>query len=201
MRKTDSIDCIIWSQFKNGDRKSFSLIYQQHISDLISYGRKICSDEEVLKDVIQDLFVELWHSRTNLASLDSIKFYLLKSLRYKLIRTEKRSFSQQKVSILFTQTGEKDFDNSVEARIVDREISDSYTSMLHRAITSLTKRQQEVIQLRFYQGFSHEQIADLMHVNYQSVSNLLFSALTRIKEKIKAPVFATVFISFLVLYI
>jgi DNA-directed RNA polymerase specialized sigma24 family protein len=49
-----------------------------------------------LKDQIQELFVELWNSRKNLAPARSVKFYLFKALRYKLIKLEKfRYLSQQ----------------------------------------------------------------------------------------------------------
>src|ERR1700685_3446958 len=89
-----------WSQFKEGDRDAFSAIYQQHICQLITYGLKLCPDEDLLKDQIQELFVELWHSRNNLAPVRSVKFYLFKALRYKLIRLEKvRYLSQQSARI------------------------------------------------------------------------------------------------------
>src|SRR5579871_4559292 len=78
-----------WLQFKGGDREAFAAVYRQHILFLIAYGLRLCPDRHLLKDQIQELFVELWHSRQNLASTGSVKFYLFKALRYKLIRLEK----------------------------------------------------------------------------------------------------------------
>jgi RNA polymerase sigma-70 factor (ECF subfamily) len=79
----------------------------------------------------------------------------------------------------------------VESAIIDKEIADSQINILRKAIAVLSKRQQEAIQLRFYQGLSNDQIAELMEMNYQSVSNLLYTALCRIKKNLKAPVFTT----------
>ncbi len=191
MRREQTNDCEIWSQFKNGDKNAFANLYQLHAGDLICYGSKICNDQEILKDAIQDLFVELWHSRKNLALVDSVRFYLLKSLRYKLIRSEKKRLQQTSFLPDSPAPGFARFEMPVESAIIDRETQDSQVSILRMAIKSLSKRQQEVIQLRFYQGFSNDQIAQLLHMNYQSVSNLLYNALSRIKNNLKTAVFAS----------
>jgi RNA polymerase sigma-70 factor (ECF subfamily) len=177
----------LWSQFKNGDKDAFASLYQIYISDLISYGRRVCSDPDLLKDSIQDLFIELWNSRSQLSRPCSVKFYLLKALRYKLIRTEKKRNQQNPVNLIRSEINPSRFDLPVEMAIIDKEIQESKVYLLRRAMKSLSKRQSEVIQLRFYQGLSNEQIADLMNLNYQSVSNLMHSALSRIKNNLKAP--------------
>jgi RNA polymerase sigma-70 factor (ECF subfamily) len=185
MKSDNQNDNFLWLQFKAGNKNAFAEIYHTFISSLIAYGAKLCADEESLKDNIQDLFIELWNSREKIAQPDYVKFYLFKALR------------QLRTSISYR---ESHADNgsynkvvaSVETKIVDEEILNSQISSLRVAINGLTKRQQEVIQLKFYQGFSNEQIADLMQINYQSISNLLHTALYRIKKNLKSsPVFTT----------
>src|SRR5438105_8193570 len=84
-------DLSLWLRFKNGDKEAFAALYQKHIISLLAYGHKLCNDEEILKDTLQELFIEIWNARQSLAITDSVKFYLFKALRYKLIRFEKRS--------------------------------------------------------------------------------------------------------------
>ncbi|MFT3702821.1 MAG: sigma-70 family RNA polymerase sigma factor [Agriterribacter sp.] len=190
---SDLKDQELWRMFKDGDKKAFSFIYQQHIAALINYGIKICDDEIVLKDTIQDLFIELWNTRKNLSEVDCIKFYLFKSLRFKLIRTKNKKITVQKHLTSFQRNEEDLSDLSAEDRMIDEEIYETQTTLIEKAITSLSSRQKEVIQLRFYQGFTNEQIAALMQLNYQSVSNLIYTALLRIKDRMKTPVFASLF--------
>jgi len=182
-----------WLQFKNGNRDAFAALYHSHIKSLIAYGSKLCADEELLKDNIHDLFIELWNSRENLVQPDCVKFYLFKALRYKLIRADKIHHSQQTIAENFSVTANpyEKMEAPVESAIIDKEIADSQINILRKAIAVLSKRQQEAIQLRFYQGLSNDQIAELMEMNYQSVSNLLYTALCRIKKNLKAPVFTT----------
>jgi RNA polymerase sigma-70 factor (ECF subfamily) len=181
-------EALLWLQFKNGDRDAFAALYQRHIIALIAYGAKLCPDRESLKDQIQELFVELWNSRENLAAIDSIRFYLFKALRYKLIRLGKHRHIHTGIDGMTTQYSDTLMEAPIETSIIERELHESYHHLLKDALRHLTLRQQEIIQLRFYQGFSHEQIAELMDVNYQSVSNLLYKALCRLKERIKMPV-------------
>jgi RNA polymerase sigma factor (sigma-70 family) len=176
-----------WSQFKEGDREAFAAIYRQHILQLITYGLRLCPDRDMLKDQIQELFVELWNSRNNLASTRSVKFYLFKALRYKLIRLEKnRYLSQQSARIALNL--DNPLQDPIETSIIEKESRAFQVASVRQAIKTLSLRQQEAIQLRYYQGFTHDQIADLMDLNYQSVSNLLHRALYRLKEAFKTPV-------------
>ncbi len=199
MEKDNQTYTALWLLFKTGNKEAFSKLYQFHIKSLIAYGAKLCDDEELLKDNIQDLFIELWNSRENLADVDCVKFYLFKALRYKLIRSEKVRQSQYIFSKNFSESANtyNTFEQSVESEMIEKELLDSQISSLQKAIKSLTKRQQEAIQLRFYQGFTNDQIAELMGMNYQSVSNLMYTALCRIKKNLKPPVYtsalATVF--------
>jgi RNA polymerase sigma factor (sigma-70 family) len=176
-----------WSQFREGDREAFAAIYQQHIQQLITYGLRLCPDRDLLKDQIQELFVELWHSRKNLAPVRSVKFYLFKALRYKLVRLEKNRYLSQRSARIAFSLGNT-LENPIETSIIENESRASQFESLRQAMKSLSLRQQEAIQLRYFQGFTHEQIAELMDLNYQSVSNLLHRALYRLKEVFKSPV-------------
>jgi hypothetical protein len=53
----------LWKSFLKGDDKSFSLIYQQHIDGLFLYGSKLCADRELVRDCIQEIFVDLFLKR------------------------------------------------------------------------------------------------------------------------------------------
>src|SRR5688500_7450186 len=79
----------LWSDFLQGDRTSFEGIYKQYIKDLLNYGYKVTCDRRLIEDSVQDLFFELWQSRGSLSRTTSIKFYLFRALRYKIVRNLK----------------------------------------------------------------------------------------------------------------
>src|SRR5258708_1508153 len=162
MEKSPDDDLSLWLRFKNGDKEAFAALYQMHIISLLAYGHKLCPDQEILNDTIQELFIEIWNTRQKLAITDSVKFYLFKALRYKLIRFEKRSHAQARLLRTVADIYYNPSINSIETSIIDQESNDSRIAILRKAIKGLTLRQQEIIQLRFYQGFTNEQIAELL---------------------------------------
>ena len=189
--KVDSFDeAALWKRFKAGDKAAFSLIYREYTVYLFQYGFRFCADREKLKDMVHDLFMELWNSRDKVSEEVAIRFYLCRSLKYKLIRANYQYRAASGKQDRYLHDNDHQVESTVEERIIDSEINDSRIILLNKAIKKLSRRQQEIITLRFYMGFTNAQIAELMHMKYQSVSNLLYSALGRIKETLETSPFA-----------
>lgn len=188
----DSVcDQDIWSSFKQGDQRAFAYIYQRHFFPLISYGFKITNDKNVIKDCIQDLFVELWEKRNNLTDVNSIRFYLLKSLRYKIIRyLEGRS--EDPLDSIHCEIYEDNF----ELTMLQDEYNSLKSKQLHSAIDGLPKRQREAIQLRYFHNMSNDEVAHIMGINYQSACKFIYSALKSLKDIMHLSGFLPVIISF-----
>ncbi|HVW58620.1 MAG TPA: RNA polymerase sigma factor [Puia sp.] len=172
----------LWERFKKGDQDAFARIYNEHIDNLLLYGMKTIRKEQVVKDAIQDLFVELWRSRENLQSVRSVPLYLFKSLRYKLFRESKMRVEVSTASISAYPSLP---DSSIEMIILQREEECFHREKIGHAIRKLPCRQQEAINLRFYQGFSNEQIALIMDINYQSVINLIHKAILQLRKHLE----------------
>ncbi|MFT6479870.1 MAG: RNA polymerase sigma factor (sigma-70 family) [Spirosomataceae bacterium] len=170
----------LWQAFKNGDRQAFSTIYNVYIEDLLSYGYRVTTDRQLIRDSIQDLFLQLWQSRNSLTDTDSIRFYLYGSLRNRIVRnTEKNPIQTIDSTDLFDNIiGALSFEDDLIAmeRLTEQK------QRLKRAISELPKRQQEILQLRYYHDFSLEEISNIMQINNQSVRNLLHRAITDLRE-------------------
>ena len=171
---------MVWLAFREGSRKAFDTIYKTHIQSLIQYGYKLTSNRSLIQDCIQDLFVELWQNRTSLGQVRSIKYYLLKSLRYKLIR------ALQKNNIQTLDGAEvPDDSGTIESQILAQEDSHRYAQQLAVALLQLPKRQKEAIHLRYYQELSNEEVARMMGVNYQSACKFIYTALGTLRKKLQ----------------
>ena len=79
-------DFELWSRFKAGDDIALSLIYEANSRKLYHYGLKFTGNVLLVEDSIQDLFTELIKNRRNLGDTFNISFYLLKSIKRKLLR-------------------------------------------------------------------------------------------------------------------
>ena len=162
----------LWKDMISGNKKSFEDLYKQYFQALINYGFRITKNENLIEDAVQELFISIWNNRTNLSEVNEVKFYLFRSLKNRILRQlEKDVFDKSEDIDAYL-----DFLNSIseEQKKIDSEQFDANLDTLQRAIAHLPIRQQEVINLKYYHDFTLDEIAKLMNVNKQSVSNLLF---------------------------
>lgn len=183
----------LWNAFREGDKEAFASIYQLYARPLLSYGYKVTSDNTLVEDSIQDLFIELWHSRANLSATDSVKFYLFRALRNKILRNK----AKVEIEILndFSVESSHLFEVSNETLMIDEEVYQLQISQLQTSLQKLPKRQQEAINLRYYHDFSNEEVAQIMGVNYQSACKFIYTGLRFLKEHIIIPTFFYLLIS------
>lgn len=180
--QTDVLDANLWNAFRQGDEVAFGQIAQRYYKSLFSYGAKFSKDREFVKDCLQDLFMELWHKRETLGDTEFVKFYLLKSLRRKIY---KESLKHQ----WLTTEEELDFDAddmselSIEQQIIEGETHTFRIQQLTHHLTTLSKRQQEIIYLKFYENLDNESIAQVMSITRPAVANLLYRTLQELKSR------------------
>ena len=169
-------DC--WQAFTEGNRDALGILFRRHYSDLFRYGSKICADTVILEDCIQELFIELWQSRNAPPSI-SVKAYLLKAIKYKLLKAlHKRSNTRLQAELPENMF----FEISHETFIIDKQEHAEKTARVIHALEQLSARQKEIIYLKFYQNLSYEEVSDIMNINYQVARNLLSQAIKTMKK-------------------
>jgi RNA polymerase sigma-70 factor (ECF subfamily) len=173
----------LWKDMISGNKKSFEDLYKQYFQALINYGFRITKNENLIEDAVQELFISIWNNRTNLSEVNEVKFYLFRSLKNRILRQlEKDVFDKSEDVDVYL-----DFLISIseEQKKIDSEQFDANLETLQRAIAHLPIRQQEVINLKYYHDFTLDEIAKLMDVNKQSVSNLLFRSYAILRKLLK----------------
>jgi len=172
-------DTDLWRSFRDGDDTAFSILYKSQIEVLYKYGHKLTTDTQLVEDSIQDMFIELWNSRQRLSDTDSIKFYLFRILRRKITQNP---LNRHDAALDEHAMEQKLFSLSAESQLIDVERENTRTRMLSSALLKLPSRQQEVINLRYFNAFNHQQIADIMNISLQSVHNTLQKSMKGLRE-------------------
>jgi len=178
-------DTELWKNFLEGDDRCISIVYKRYVNDLFSYGLKIVNDESLVKDCIQDVFINLIDSRRKLLIGARIHIYLFKSLRNRLL-DEIRSVSR-KHKILDSKNISKEstVSDSAEGEMIWKEERLLVQEEIRKAVNSLTGKQKEIIYLKYTKGLSYDEIALLLEIDKASARTLLYRTLKTIKEKLK----------------
>lgn len=153
-------DAEIWEDFKNGNGEAFNYIYCHYFPILFVYGHQFSKNRELIKDLIQDLFLNIKVNRKKLGPTLSIKFYLFKSFRRMIIK------KKAKLTDFSYDDYGKDFDFEItlshERNLIEDQKQKELKEKLEKAINSLTKKQKEIIIYYYYEGFTYKQIASIM---------------------------------------
>ncbi|MEN2399475.1 sigma-70 family RNA polymerase sigma factor [Flavobacterium sp. MC2016-06] len=187
LKKSRGIDDnILWSNLKEGDEKSFSLLFERYYTDLINYGNSLSPYSEKVQDCVQDVFADIWVYRNSLQEYVVVKAYLLSSVRKRIARLFERDHIFRKTTT--TEAIEFLFDFSIENELVEDEVTAERVLYLNKLLNDLPPRQKEALYLRYHQGLSVDQIAELLDVNYQSANNLLYRALLSLRKEWKGSI-------------
>lgn len=178
----------LWLHFIDGDKKAYECIYRNFVQNLFNYGMKLNPNRSLVKDCIQELFVELWNRKERLSATDNIKFYLYKSLKIKLnhaLKKDLRSKSGFSISSLFPHQ----FVKSYEQLLIEDQISNEKESKLIIAMGKLPARQREALNLLFFENLSYEQVSEIMSINVSSAYTLAWKAIGSLKKAFKEMAF------------
>src|SRR5690606_12860696 len=139
---------------------------------------KLCPDSHLVKDAIHDLFTGIWLGRERLAVTDSIRFYLLASLKRKIGREQQGLLSR------LQDPGHPGLSvtPSHEATLIGEQADLERREKLQKVINSLPQRQQEILYFRYYEGLDLQETAVMMSLSLSSTYVLLSKALKYLKE-------------------
>ncbi|EIA08222.1 RNA polymerase sigma factor [Flavobacterium frigoris] len=179
-------DSLLWSRLRTGDEKAFSVLFTKYYEHLVRYGNSFSNHAEKVQDCIQDVFADLWLYKHSLSDNANVKAYLLSSVRKRIARLQERDHIFSKITS--TDSIEFLFDFSIEHKLIIDESTADKVNQLNILINFLPSRQKEALYLRYHQGLSVEQIADMLDVNYQSANNLLHRALLNLRKEWNANI-------------
>ena len=186
-------DSQIWLRLKNGDAESITQIIRNYYSDMYFFGLKISQSKELTEDCIQELLVDLWEKRAKLSNVQYIKSYLFKSLRRRIIRS--LTYDEPDVyNDPFQNDSFLPIEFSIEDQIIEQQTNEQNKKFLLNALEKLSKRQKEIIYLKFYEKLDYSEIAKIMSLKRQSVHNLLQESVKSLQKHFKTFLTSSLFL-------
>lgn len=191
---TEELKHSLWMKFKDGDNDALSKLYTAFANDLYAYGIKITKDEHLVKDCIQEVFIQLIERKKVLLITSRIHIYLFKSLRNRILE-ELRSNSKK--ADIIGRLSEKDHEDeqNAEQLMINSEEENSIRKTIGLSISKLPNRQREIVYLKYTEGFSYDEIAEMLGIDKASARTLLYRSLKSIKEQLSHKILVLVAIS------
>lgn len=182
----------LWERFIGGDDSAFSLLFENLSDSLFDYGSRFVTDDNIVKDCIQDLFIKLLSQRSKLPLIENPRFYLFKALKNLIINALSRNNR-----FVYLDPNELPFyaEYTLDKQPSDNSFDDDLKDKFLSVIKTLTPRQKEAIYLRYQEGMTYDEIAQTLDIKYQSIRNLIHRALEKIRSEMDLKVFLLIFLN------
>ncbi|WP_165614900.1 RNA polymerase sigma factor [Flagellimonas flava] len=170
----------IWSKFKTGDKKAFESVYKLCIDDMYAYGLKLNPNKELVKDCIQQVFVDVYEHRNGISDPKNIKFYILKALKHAIYKRQKRENKKSHLEEL-SELEFRTAYNFEDKRIIS-EIDEQKQLLVKKALGSLSSKQREIMYLRFTLGLDYNEISDMAGIDHSSVRKQVYRSIKKLRS-------------------
>jgi len=174
-----NVDAIYWERLRNGDSRALGSLYDKYVDKLFIAAMLTTKNRELAKDSVQEVFIELWNYRHSIADIQYSQSYLTKVLRSILIKKLKKENPAHHCQLQETFVSPEE---TIENIIISRDADNEKKKSLEQAVSKLSTRQKQVLQLHFEEGLSYQQIAEKLSLNYQSVNNFAFRSILRLRN-------------------
>ncbi|HZG24521.1 MAG TPA: sigma-70 family RNA polymerase sigma factor [Chitinophagaceae bacterium] len=160
-------DKVLWEGFKSGDELAFIQIYKSYCNILYNYGCQFTYDKELVRDCLQDFFIYLRKNKAGFGETSSIKMYLLKAFRRRVIEYFKKTNSEIRNNKEFSFV-QFSVEMSFESVYINQQAKAEEINKLNAALKSLDSKEREAIYYFYYEGLSYEQIASILNFSHVS---------------------------------
>lgn len=163
---------------RNLDSQSIGAVYDQYFPEVFRYVRYRINDDAIAEDIASDVFVRLLEASQKRRGPDTnIKGWLIATASNVVNDHLRRQYRRPTEAL---SDAMPDGSSSVHAEIDSRE----QNREVRFAYTQLTSEQQDVLALRFGQGYSLEETATFMKKKVNAVKALQFRALATLQRLI-----------------
>jgi RNA polymerase sigma-70 factor (ECF subfamily) len=145
---------------------------------LFRFAYRMLGNEEEAKDVVQEVLIKVWNGREQMDEVQNWEAWcmrLTKNLSLDRLRSKQRKA---------TDPMEEGFDIRHESLspLEATELSESM-QRINQLIAGLPEKQRQVIHLRDIEGYSYNEICELLGLDMSQVKVNLFRARNSVREK------------------
>lgn len=175
-----------WKLLVEGEKQGLYTCFNLFYDDLYRFGLSLYRDPELIKESIQNLFIELWAIRDKLANVGNIQQYVFTIYKRIIYKTHQKSFSNDPDRKLPLEEVEEEMLSvkSYESILIASQEDEYLKKRLKHALTKLTPRQKEIILMRYFECLSFKDIADKTLLTERTVYNTLHSAISALRENL-----------------
>jgi RNA polymerase sigma-70 factor, ECF subfamily len=170
---------------RDGEARAFEVVFDRHGGICFSLAYRMCGRRAMAEDVVQEAFLSLWRSG---ASYDrtrgSVRSWVLAVVHHRAIDALRRGLVRDSRDVGEERIAERlAAPDSTEAEVVRRDEAQT----VRVALAVLPAEQRAVIELAYFGGFTHVQIAEMLELPIGTVKGRMRLGLTKMRMSLADP--------------
>ncbi|SNZ01665.1 RNA polymerase sigma-70 factor [Flagellimonas pacifica] len=170
---------LLLTEFQKGNKKAFKKLFELFWEPMFVKAKYIVLDEDIAKDIVQDIWLSLWQKREN-NNIKNFEAYIFKSINYgcfKYLRDNKLKSGHLQII--------ESLELTTESSVEDQHNLDQAQFIIEKSLTELPPRCQQIFRLSRMEAASNEEIAQRLGISKRSVENQMSIALKSIKQNLR----------------
>lgn len=171
---------LVAESIQQGDFEAYKRLFVRYYAVVRTFVGGFVKDEEVAKDIAQDVFMKLWQYRNSIDCTLSIKHYIFLLARREVcswFRTKREQMYRNSEDVESVQISDDSLQQSLERGDLQ--------STIERIIDAMPPQRKTVFRLSRIDGLSNKEIAEHLNISVRTVDKHIELALQNIKKHIK----------------
>jgi len=169
----------------DGDPRAFEVIFDRHAGPAFSLAYRMCGRQALAEEIVQEAFMSLWRSAARYdRSRGSVRSWVLRVVHNRAIDAFRRELATTKHDVADDWISEV---LPARERTEDEVERRDDARLVRSALDGLPPDQRQVIELAYFGGFSHTQIADALGLPAGTVKGRMRLALGKLRIALGEP--------------
>lgn len=167
----------------SGDARAFEVVYERHATAAFSLAYRICGARVAAEEIAQEAFLAIWRSGARYdRTRGSVRTWVLGVVHNRAIDAVRRATVHQRRQTADEHAAEQlEAAERTEVEVARREEVRSMRAL----VEDLPSEQRRVIELAYFGGFTHEQIAQMLELPLGTVKGRMRLALEKMRANIE----------------
>ncbi len=168
---------------RGGNSKAFEVVYERHSGVSYSLAYRMVGSRNAAEDVVQEAFLSIWRSGARYErARGSVRTWVLGIVHHRAIDALRRSYVHDR---------RRASDEGIEERFEAKERTESEVARrdeartVRTAMDTLPPEQCQVIELAYFGGFTHTEIADMLETPIGTVKGRMRLGLEKMRTQLR----------------
>ena len=174
----DQPDDMLLSRLQNGDEKAFTAIYERYNKMLYVLAYKYLKDTFLAEDIVQQVFLKLWESRSLFVGSVHLRNYLYTMTKNLVLNEIRDIVSDMEKNYAVIQNA-PEFEDKLQSALEEKDLFQHF----YKILAELPEQKRKVCLLKIRDNLSNQEVADKLHISVPTVKSHYSQAIKLLRDK------------------